>query len=290
MKKRRFFEYNTTSAEKIVFTAVSVIFMIYALSLLYPFFYALMNSLNDKNAFLLNFSTMPAVLHFENYVKAFTEFNVYGRNALGMLWNSLVFTGFSTFLSVFMCALTSYCLAKYTFPCRNLLYTIAVIIMIIPTIGSVPSSYKLVSDLKIMDNVYLIPILYASGFGINFLLLYSFFVGISWNYAEAAEMDGCGNFRIFFRIMLPQAKPALIAVGIITAIGVWNDYMTPFLYLEHNPTLSYGLYYFNKEIQYSYNFPVLFAAIIINCIPLVVIFLIFQKTILENTVAGGLKG
>jgi raffinose/stachyose/melibiose transport system permease protein/N-acetylglucosamine transport system permease protein len=276
--------------EKTVFIIVSMLFAVYAISLLYPFFWAFFASLKDKNEFFGSYVGMPESWLFSNYADAFTKMEVAGVNLLGMFANSVIYTALSTLISVFSCALTAYCVSKYDFKLRNVLYGTAIFIMLVPVVGSMPAMYKLVSTLGIKDNVVLICILNGSGFGMNFLLLYGFFKSISWEYAEAAQIDGCGDFRIFFRIMLPQAKPALIAVAIITAISVWNDYMTPFLYLENSATLAYGLYYFEKDIQFTYDYPVLFAGILLSILPLLVVFIAFQETIIENTVAGGLKG
>jgi ABC-type glycerol-3-phosphate transport system permease component len=229
-------------------------------------------------------------MKFSNYLNAFFEFKVYDTNFIQMFLNSLIFTICGTIMSVGSSTLTAYIISKYKFRGRDFLFGLSVFILIVPIVGSIPATYKLVSDLGIKDNVFLISLLYGSGFGMNFLILHGFFGSISWSYAESGEVDGASDWQIFTRIMLPQARPAITAVSVITFINLWNDYLTPFLYLENKPTLAYGLYYFEKEIQFTYNFPVLFAGIIMAALPALIIFISFQKLIMENTVAGGLKG
>jgi ABC-type glycerol-3-phosphate transport system permease component len=90
--------------------------------------------------------------------------------------------------------------------------------------------------------------------------------------------------------MLPQAAPILVALTITTAIGFWNDYMTPFMYFESYPTVALGLFQFQKLQIYRSNMPVFFSAVVMSAIPVFVLFVIFHKTIMENMVAGGLKG
>ena len=90
--------------------------------------------------------------------------------------------------------------------------------------------------------------------------------------------------------MLPMARPALIAVGVIHAIGLWNDYLTPSIYLPNTPTLAVGVNLLLSELRGRSADPEMFATMIIALIPILVVFICFQKTIMENTVAGGLKG
>ena len=96
------------------------------------------------------------------------------------------------------------------------------------------------------------------------------------------------------RIMLPQAVPAIVSIAVINFISMWNDYMTPYLYLPSYPTLSVGLYLIESESKVSDSAvkgaPLYFSAILLSMIPIIVIYCCFQKVILKNTVAGGLKG
>ena len=281
---------NIDKKTKFIYGAMSVMFFIYALTLLYPFVYAFLSSVRDPWDFLNDRVAFPETFNLSNYIKAFTEFNVYGVNFIQMFVNSVLYTLFGTLMALTSSTLTAYVIAKYKFRIRGFLYGLAIFTMIVPIVGSMPSMYKLVSDLGLKDNVIFISLLHGGGFGMNFFILHGFFSGISWSYAEAGLMDGASNWEIFTSIMLPQAKPALVAVGVTTAISTWNDYLTPFLYLENQPTLAYGIYYFEKDIQFTYNYPVLFAGILLSALPVLIIFMCFQKSIMENTVAGGLKG
>ena len=88
-----------------------------------------------------------------------------------------------------------------------------------------------------------------------------------------------------------MVRPTLRALFIIQFIGVWNDYMTPMLYLKKMPTLSYGIYMYEQSMQYrGANYPIYFAGVIMSLIPVILLFIIFNRTLLENTVAGGIKG
>ena len=133
----------------------------------------------------------------------------------------------------------------------------------------------------------------SGGFGFNFVMVYGFFRSISTTYAEAAQLDGASDFTVFIKVMIPQVMPSLIAIGIISAINYWNDYFTPYMYLRQFPTVAVGLQKLVDLAEYGTDgasVTVLFAAMLISIIPPVAVFVAFQKTIMENTVAGGLKG
>ena len=130
----------------------------------------------------------------------------------------------------------------------------------------------------------------SSGFGTGFLLLYATFKNVSWTYAEAAFIDGSSHFRVFFEIMLPQVMPTVISILIITSIGVWNDYYTPFMYLPTKPTIAVGLYEIQSNAVTKQEYTMFFALMLISVLPIAILFVIMQNTIMENVVSGGIKG
>lgn len=273
--------------EKIILGFVCLLFSIYAISLVFPFVWALINSFKTSVEFFSIDSVwkLPQKWMFSNYITVLTEYEI-GK----MFLRSIYVTVAGTVLAVMMSAATSYVVSKYEFKFRGLIYMTAITVMVIPTVGSLSATFKLVNDLGIYNNLILFPIMYAGGFGFGFLLLYAFFKGISWTYAEAAFVDGANDFDVFFRIMMPQAKPALVALGIIQGINIWNDFFGPFMFIPEQKTLAVGLQDLVNIMQYRAEWPMMFAAMIISALPIIIVFMIFQKTIMENTVAGGLKG
>ena len=103
-------------------------------------------------------------------------------------------------------------------------------------------------------------------------------------------MDGGTNVGVFFKIMLPLAKGPVLALGIRVFIQYWNDYYTPLLFLDQLPPLATGLFYYRKELDFVSNEPVYFAGIGMSSIPVLILFAFFSEKIMENVVAGGLKG
>jgi ABC-type glycerol-3-phosphate transport system permease component len=182
-----------------------------------------------------------------------------------------------------------YILVHYKSKFVNFLYSLGLVISIIPLYGAGPAEYKLFSDLNLIDN----PLRYLTSislFGGHFFYMYAFWKGISWSYAEAAEIDGANDYQIFFNVMLPMLVPSAIALFVMSFISGWNNYSATLLYMKAYPNLAYGVYVFEEIGIRSTGKPVYFAGVLISLIPILVLFLAFQNTIMEKVYLGGLKG
>lgn len=280
---------NKTVPETILFTIVFIIFTIYAVSLVLPFLWAFLSSLKTDDEFYEAVFALPKNWLFINYVNAFKEFKIGNTTMIGMIINSLWLTFAGTFVTVMISSGTGYILAKYPFKGSKIIYDIAIISMIIPIVGSLPATYKVVTTLHLNTPITIL-VLYTGGFGYNFIILNGCYRSISWQYAEASMIDGASHFRTYMKVMLPQARPAILAMAILSCIGIWNDYYTPFLYLKGYPTLALGIYQFDIIQEQRSNMPIYFCAIILSIIPILIVYTVFQDTIMNNSVAGGLKG
>lgn len=285
---------------KILFGIIFVVFAVYAMSLILPFFFLVINSLKGPLEYingLLNgeIFALPETPLFKNYFHVFKDMKV--SNSLGedinfamMTFNSIWFTLITVGEGIFASALVAYCLAKYRFKMRNVLYALAIVTMTIPIVGTTGAALKLAYDLNIYNTPLHTIVTSFGGFGFNFLILYAFFSNISWNYAEAVFIDGGGHFTAFFKIMLPQVFPPMLTLAIMGFIGGWNDYMTPLLYLPDFPTIASGVYELQRSLKRGGDYPQYFAALVISIIPVLIIFLVFSDTIMQNFTVGGLKG
>ncbi len=265
------------------------IFALYAASLIFPFIWMLLNSFKTNPEFFANVWSFPEKWLFSNYSQAFQQ-KVKGFNLAGMFANSMFIVLVATVLSLSMSSMPAYVIAKYRFPLRKAIYMISIIVILVPSVGSLAATFRLLKSLGLYNRYIGIFLMYSGGFGFSFILLYGYFQNISWSYAEAAFIDGAGDFKTFALIMIPQAAPAIGALAVIQSIGFWNDYFTPYMFLPRYPTIAVGLNELVGKMTYASNWPVLFAVMILSIIPIIVVFIAFQKTIMENTVAGGLKG
>ena len=278
-----------TKQEKIILCVIFVLFVAYAVTLIYPFIWTAYNSLKSTRDFNENQFSLPTELKWDNYQKAFSV-RVGNTNIVGALLNSIWMTVGSVIFSLAVTSLTAYVVARYKFRGATLIYAISVFIQTIPLVGTMPANYELLHmTLGIANKPLLWWLTWTGGFGFSFLMLYSAFKNLSWNYAEAAFIDGASHFGVFARIMLPMVKPILVAMAVVNAISAWNDYMTSYMYMTDYPTLALAVYSLSSQAS-RIGIPVYFAIIVLTVIPTLIIFAAFQETIMQNMTTGGLKG
>lgn len=278
-------------SEKISLSIILVIFFLYAATLVFPFLWLIINSGRSYLEFFLKPMSFPEnwFANLNNYVIIFSEFNM-----LEMAYNSFFLSAAQPTISIFFTTCVAYAYARHEFRLKKALYVVALIPMVVAVAGTMPASYKLINDLGMYDNMYFFILTNTGGFGINFLLIASVFQNVSGTYKEAAEIDGAGQWTIFLRIYVPQAASIISAMWILGFIATWNDYMTPYLYLPSYQTLSTGIYFLQAQIEvgngaYVGDYPKLFAAMVIAILPVIVLFLCFQKTIMSYSLGGGIK-
>ena len=277
--------------EKIFLAVTGIILLAWSLTIIYPFFWMLINSFKDFESFNSNTMNFPEKWHFENWITGYL--NLWAMTPSGvkveffeLILNSLWYTFIGAFLSLIPCVMFSYAIAKYEFRYKHFLYVFAVIIMMIPIYGSMPANVKIFNDWGLTDTpFFLIGAMGVIG-GSTWLILTSFMESLPWSYAEATFIDGGGHTTVLLRIMLPMCTPILIALYVMNCIGRWNDYMTPYIYLPSYPTLATGLLVFGNSL----NKPIYFVSMLISVIPIFIVYALFQNQIMNNVTIGGLKG
>ena len=282
------------SAQKIVFAIVFVLFMLYAITMIIPFVVLIAYSLEDKIAYEINLGQpfrFPEKLVFDNYSYAFSELEYRSTGFFGMVFNSIWYTAITTIVPLISNMCVGYAVSKYKFKARNVYYGVIIFCMTIPIIGNTGAAMQLYSDLGLYNTGPLFQfITHLGAGGMSFLVIYAFYRNVSWEYAEAAFIDGAGHFTVFFSIMIPMAIPAMGALALINGITAWNSYMDVLLYNPDWPTLSSGLYGLSRTLPRLGNTPSYYAALVIALLPILVTFCIFSDKIMRNFSVGGLKG
>lgn len=289
MKTHRFY---STSARAVLWVIFGI-FSIYAFSLIFPFAWMLVNSFKSNQEFFTNIWALPESFNFRNYqnVVGYNMQTATGTyNILHMFLLSTFITLTATFINTMLSSMAAYVIARYRFRGRNLLYSVALFTLIMPIVGTLPAQFRLMQNLGLYNTIIGILVLYSGSFGFTFFIMHGYFKNISPTYAEAAFVDGASDFQVFLRIMLPMAKPIMISLAIIYGIGIWNDYITPSIYLKNFPTLAVGIRYLTQTMVSTGAYAEMFATMIISIVPVLAIFIAFRNTIMENMVAGGLKG
>lgn len=276
-----------------------VIVAVYCLSMVYVLLFGLINSLKDATDFeWLNpfgFPHKEFGWKFDNYSKVLKEFKVSSMSMggeevgfMGMFVNSLLYAVFMSLFSMATQIMVAYAIAKYDFRLKPLLYGVAVIVMLLPIIGSLASEVQMADTFNFRNNLLGICLMKCKYAGLYFLVFYATFRSVSWTYAEAAQIDGAGHLKIFIEIMLPLIKSTVFAVFILLFIEFWNDYYTPMIFLPQSPTMSYGLFVFQTDNRASQ--PIQLAACLLTCLPILALFVVFKNKIMGNVTMGGLKG
>ena len=278
-----------TPGEKILHILVSLIFAAVAFTYVYLFFWAVMSACKTHTEIVMNPFALPKKWHWDHFAEVITSLEVNGHGFWEMLFNSCFFSVFGALLQTFVTITFAYCCTMYKFPGSNLPYTIILVIMVLPIYGAGGATYALYRQLGMVDS-YTHIICSAAGMTGSFLYFRAFFKNMSWTYAEAAAIDGCGPFRLYFKVMLPQAKPIFGALFLTTWLASWNNYESALLYLPNVPTLPVGIYQFNTEMIYRARLDILFAACVLVSIPALILFTVFNKVITTNVSVGGIKG
>lgn len=276
-------------AEIVLYSVVSIIFLVVALSYLYILVWAFIAGNKTHAEIVLNPFSLPKNWHFEHYIEVMKTLEVNGNNFWDMLFNSVYFSVLGVLLNQFVSINLAYACTKYKFPGSGMIYTIILVILTLPIYGNAGAQYKLFYNLGLVDT-YAHVIASAAGFNMYFLYYAAFFKNLSWTYAEAAQVDGAHHFQIYFKVMLPQAKPIFGALFLSQWMVTWNNYESALVYLPTIPTLPVGIYQFNTEMIYRARLDILFAACVIVALPALVLFTAFNKTITSNVSLGGIKG
>lgn len=300
MRKKRDYDNDgilkqRTKSERVVFAIVFALFAFYALSLIFPFLWLIVNSFKDGAEYAIGVSlrqpfSLPEKWLFSNYTYAISQMEYNGNTYLHMFFYSVVFSIIASLEGVFMSALTGYGFSKFQFKGKSVMYAVVIFSMTIPIIGTMGANFKLMSDLGIYNTPWYIVVANLGGFGFNFLVMYGYFKNLSWSYAEAVFVDGGGHFTAFFRIMLPQAAAPIGTLFIMAMITSWNDYMTYILYMPDYPTIAAGMYSIEQSLFRTGQVPIYFAALVLSIIPVLIVFALFSNTIMKNFTMGGLKG
>lgn len=267
--------------------------LLFSLSFLFVLVWMFCNSIRPQKSYFNNvlaFWNLKGAT-FDNYVKIFTtKYSSAKITMFGMLKNSLVLIAVCTGLQAIVPVITGYVVARYKTRLGAVAVQLVIISMVVPAIGSTASTYAFMSAIKLKDKWLGIFLMNAGGLGFGMLLYKNYFSSISWEYAESAFLDGAGNLRVFFSIMYPPALPLIVSMAILNVIGLWNDYMTPYLFLNSKPTVALGVYSIQTRAEQSGAMPQAFAAMTFMTVFVLAIYAGFSKTIMSSMSVGGLKG
>lgn len=254
------------------------------LATFYPFIFMLMTSLKDTHQFYHSFWLPTFPLRFENYAQVFHDLSQY-------LFNSLLVTALSLIGIVAFSCVSGFLFARYHFPGRSLLYYGIIAMMMIPGVLMLVPSFVWVKSLNLIDTYWVMILPYiAGGQVLGIYLLRGFFSEIDNDLFEAAQVDGSGLFGQLWHVALPLSRPVIGVVAIVSALGVWNNFLWPLVTTssEEVMVLTVGILRYNSRVGGQYG--QMFAGYALSAIPLAILFIFSTRLFLKGITSGALKG
>ena len=227
---------------------------------------------------------IPETFHWDNYLKLWekVDFALFTKNSAKL-------TILVTLIQLLTCSFAAYGFTKCKFPGRDTLFLCYVATIAIPWQIFMLPQYIMMQKFHLVDS-HLGYVLLSSFAAFGVFLLRQFFLGIPNELLEAARIDGLSEYGIYFRIVLPLAKPAMATLAIFTFVNVWNDFMGPMIYFnsESNKTIPLGIRMFVG--QYSTDYQLIMAASVVSLIPVIVMYAFCQRYFVQGIASSGLKG
>lgn len=253
--------------------------------MLIPFVWMIATSLKGPQEILSATPTFwPQAWRWENYVEAFRQVP-FGR----FYWNTIVVTVARTVGQLLIASVAAFAFARLRFPGRGVLFVLVLAVMMMPGQVTLVPNYVLLKYFGWLDSYegLIIPSLF-SAFGV--FLLRQFYMTIPQELFDSATLDGCNPLRTWWHIALPLSRTALVAFGVLVIMWSWNDFLWPLIITNRTEMqmLSVGIAYFQG--QFVSNFAVMMAAATVATLPMVLVFLLAQRQLLEGITLSGLKG
>lgn len=272
---------------------IYVALILFALWILVPFSIVLVTSFKTwQEASDLEFSFFPKEWTLQGYKEVFTYT---GGSMEGLpivlrgFINTLIIVIPPTVLGLFFSAMSAYAFAKLRFKGKNVLFSLLLITMMIPSTIMLTPSYLIYDMIGWVDTP--LPLMIPGAFGAATCVFFmrQFYAGIPTELIEAAKLDGMGYFKIFWKIMVPLSVPALLAQGLLGFIGGYNDYFGPYLYLQSDEWTTLQLALASFRGSYSSNVPTIMAGAVIALVPTLILYIVAQKYFIEGIATSGMK-
>ncbi|WP_426623690.1 carbohydrate ABC transporter permease [Leifsonia sp. McL0607] len=262
-----------------------VVLIVASLLMIFPFVWQILMSL-ATNAQVTSVppTVWPGTLHVENFAHVFDHLPF-----LNQLWVSVAVTLIRTVGQLLLCSMAGYAFARMEFPFRRTIFALVLAILMVPPQVYLLPQYQIVQGLGWLNTIAGIaaPGIF-SAFGT--FMMRQFFLGLPDELAEAARLDGANHFQVFWRVMLPLAKPGLSALAIITVLASWNDLLWPLIVATDSTQMPLAPGIATLTSQRSIpDFPLLLAASLLAMAPVLILFLLMQRRVIDGIAFSGLK-
>ncbi|GHU13728.1 trehalose/maltose ABC transporter permease [Alphaproteobacteria bacterium] len=261
--------------------------LVVAACCLFPFYWAIVSSLRD-GASLFSTEFFPSKITFDNYKYVFSD-ETFGYS----FWNSAVIATLTSLLTLFICLLAAYPLARHRFPGRKRVLMIALSVTTLPHVAVLSGMYELINVLNIYNEksaLIMADMIITVPF--TLWIMTNFINSIPKEIEEAAIMDGANKYTILTKVFLPILGPAIVTTGLLAFIAAWNEFLFALTFTNTNQarTVPVSLSLFSGASQHELPWGLIMAASVLVTLPLVMLVVIFQRRIISGLTAGSIKG
>jgi len=255
------------------------------IAIIFPLYFMFSNSMKSRQDYLddpIGFPTAPTA---QNFIDAFQ-----GKDFGQWFINSTILTVTASAITLIIAFIAAYAFAKMKFKGRNLLFRFTVPLMSVPPIAMIIPQFQLVAAANMTNTLYAVILIYVGiMLPMTIYLFRNFIISIPDSLLESAQIDGCSRWRAMWTIVMPLTMPAMITSTLVNLVWVWNELLIALVFLQSDSlrTLMVGVTLFKS--RYTLNIPVIMAGLVIVTIPLLVIYVLAQKRLVEGLLSGSLK-
>jgi N-acetylglucosamine transport system permease protein len=269
--------------------------LVWAVMVVYPLLWVVMSSFKDDAQIIREpLSLIPHRLHWDNFGRA------WGAGHIGAFFlNTVLILAFSVTLTMLLGSMAAYVLARYEFPLNRAIYYLFLSGLTLPIYLAAVPLFKGVSNMGLVfpllgpnKRLMLIVVYVAWSLSFTVFFMHSFFRTLPTSIAEAALVDGASHTKVFFKVMLPMAKPGLISIGIFNVLGQWNQWYLPVLLMQSvsgepkKQVISQGLIELSVNQGYKSDWSGLFAGVTMAMLPVLIVYIAFQRQVQAGLTAG----
>jgi len=252
---------------------------------LYPMYIMILNSFKTRLEVAVSPLSLPKSFSLANYISVWER-----ANFSDYFLNSVIVSGASVFLVILVSSLAGFYLSRFEFPWNPIILFFFMIGLMLPMKLAIIPLYMLMIKLHLVDTLYALVAIYVGG-GIPFavFIFYGFFRTLSKELENSARLDGCNDFQVYTRIVLPLMKPSISIVGIVNLVRVWNDFFYPLIFIRDDDyrTIPLGMLTLFGEFDTEWN--LLFAGLTLSSLPLLIAFVFASKTFIDGLTTGAVK-
>jgi N-acetylglucosamine transport system permease protein len=263
------------------------VLLLWSIIVVAPLLWTLLSAFKTSGEIFASPFSLPEDWNFDNFRTAWTQ-EGFGNYFV----NTVVIVGSALVIVMTLGSMCAYVLARFEFPGNRLIYYLMLAGLTFPLFLAIVPLFLLMRDLGLLNRQPGLVVVYVA-FALPFTVffLYPFFKRLPNEISEAAAVDGAGEWRTFFQVMLPMAKPGMVSVAIFNFLGLWNQFLLPVALNtdQDNYVVSQGISRFASQAGYAVDFGALFAAVIIVVVPVLVMYVIFQRQLRGSVAQGTIK-